>query len=112
MIVDDLTLDVAGFERGTGWALKPEGACRGEVCVPLPDDRTAATVAERLGMPVLHDDTTGADVWAIGPASVTGRTLQTATVPADFELPDLDGNPFQLSSLHGRKVLLVAWASW
>jgi hypothetical protein len=25
---------------------------------------------------------------------------------------DRDGKPFRLSSMHGRKVLLVAWASW
>ena len=31
---------------------------------------------------------------------------------AELELPDVDGNLFRLSSLRGRKVLLVAWASW
>ena len=30
----------------------------------------------------------------------------------DLELPDVDGNPFKLSAMHGRKTLLVAWASW
>jgi cytochrome oxidase Cu insertion factor (SCO1/SenC/PrrC family) len=33
-------------------------------------------------------------------------------VAADPELIDRDGNPFRLSSLHGRKVLLVAWSSY
>jgi hypothetical protein len=27
-------------------------------------------------------------------------------------LPDRHGNPFSLSALHGKKILLVAWASW
>jgi hypothetical protein len=100
----------------TGWTIKPEGACLGEVCVPLPaevrrDDGTldAPALAERLGAPLLHDD--AHDVWALGPATVSGRALATAKAP-DLELPDLDGNPFRLSSLRGRKVLLVAWASW
>ncbi|MEA3019919.1 MAG: Redoxin, partial [Actinomycetota bacterium] len=35
----------------------------------------------------------------------------TAEAP-ELTLPDLDGNPFSLSTLHGQKVLLVAWASW
>jgi hypothetical protein len=116
VILDRLDVDTDSFEARTGWLIKPEGACRGDVCVPLPATaRTAegrldvATVAERLRMPLLHDDSHG--VWALGPASVTGRTLDTAEAP-DLTLPDLDGNPFKLSSLHGRKVLLVAWASW
>ncbi len=96
--------------------MKPEGACKGDICVPLPDGPGAPTatspspvLAERLGMPLLHDDAN--QLWALGPASVSGRALDTAEAP-DLELPDVDGNPFKLSSLHGKKVLLVAWASW
>jgi hypothetical protein len=65
-------------------------------------------VAERLGMPLVHDATTGR--WVLGPEG-GGRALTTATAP-DLELPNVDGEPFRLSALHGRKVLLVAWASW
>jgi hypothetical protein len=99
-----------------GWAVKPEGACRGDVCVPLPaearldgDRLRIDVVAERLGAPVVHDDERG--VWSVGPATVGGRAIATAEAP-ELELPDLDGNVFRLSSLRGKKVLLVAWASW
>lgn len=103
------------FADGTGWDPKPEGLCRGEVCVPAPgarrDDGTVdvAAAAERLGMPLVHDVDHG--VWALGPSTTTGKVLSTATAP-DPELIDRGGNPFRLSSLHGRKVLLVAWASY
>lgn len=103
------------FAEGTGWEPKPEGLCRGEVCVPAPgalrDDGTVDVIAaaERLGMPVVHD--VDHDVWAIGPGTSTGRVLSTAVAP-DPELIDRGGNPFRLSSLHGRKVLLVAWSSY
>jgi len=65
-------------------------------------------VADRLRMPLLHDDSY--NIWALGPES-GGRALASAEA-ADPELITVDGNPFKLSSLHGRKVLLVAWASW
>ena len=117
MILQELALDAHEFERRTGWAIKPEGACKGEVCVPLPAEARRAdgrfdapAVADRLGMPVVADAEHG--VWALGPeTAVTGRALTTAVAP-DLVLPGADGNPFKLSSLHGQKVLLVAWASW
>ena len=116
MILERLDLTTDEFAAGTGWTIKPEGACLGDICVPLPAEvRTAegridvTTAADRLRMPLLHDEAHG--VWSLGPASVTGKALATAEAPA-LTLPDLDGNPFDLASLHGRKVLLVAWASW
>jgi len=117
VILHDLTVDQHDFETRTGWAIKPQGACKAEACVPLPpetrlgDGRLEASVlSERLGMPLVADEAHG--LWALGPeTAVTGRALTSAVAP-DLVLPDADGNPFKLSSLHGQKVLLVAWASW
>jgi hypothetical protein len=117
IITDDRldTLTAAEFAAGTGWDPKPQGLCRGEVCVPAPGSLRAdgtvdvAAAAGRLGMPIVRDE--AHRVTAVGPGSTTGRTLSTAAAP-DPELIDRDGNPFHLSSLHGRKVLLVAWASY
>jgi hypothetical protein len=96
----------------TGWELRPEGLCKADRCVPLPDsdaDRLdAELLSERLGMALLHDEAHG--LWALGPES-EGRMLASAKLP-DLTLPDRDGNPFSLTSLLGSKVLLVAWASW
>jgi hypothetical protein len=107
----DAAVDPAELERRTGWAIKPEGACKGAVCVPLPKDEplTAAVLRDRLGMPLVGDESLG--VWALGPSSATGRALDTAEVP-DLVLRDLDGKAFALSSLRGRKVVVAAWASW
>jgi hypothetical protein len=33
---DGLWLDLPQLERLTGWTMKPEGACKDIVCVPLP----------------------------------------------------------------------------
>jgi hypothetical protein len=116
MIITDLeNVTIEAFSAATGWDSKPEGLCRGEVCVPAPgarrDDGTidVRLAAERLGMPLVNDEISG--TWALGPGTSTGRVLSTAAA-ADPELIDRQGQPFRLSSLHGRKVLLVAWASY
>lgn len=101
------------FERGTGWALRPEGACWGDVCVPLAgvalgDGVDVATLAERLGMPMVRHS---ADLATLGPATFGGHALFTAEAP-DLILPDLEGNPFDLRSLRGQKVVLVAWSPY
>ena len=101
------------FEAGTGWRLKPEGACRGEVCIPLSqpagDPVDVARVAKDLGMPLIASPEYG--LWALGPASIAARALASAQAP-ELRLPDLNGKEFQLSSLRGRKVLLYAWAPY
>jgi hypothetical protein len=116
VILEQLDASADDIAEATGWSVKPQGACRGDVCVPLPDEvrrddgRIAVdALAAKLGMPLLHDEDHG--VWALGPATFGGHALATAEAP-ELTLPDLDGNPFSLSSLHGKKVLLVAWASW
>jgi hypothetical protein len=84
VIVDSPELPIGDFERQTGWLLKPEGACRGGVCVPLPpQERTIhlGLVAERLGMGVVHDE--GHCLWAVGPSTVNGRALESTKAP-DF----------------------------
>jgi hypothetical protein len=115
MLLERLRMPVDDFETGTGLALKPQGACRGEVCVPLPPDAVrdgvvdVAAVAERLGMPLVDDAEAG--LWALGPETLSGHALPSAQAP-DLVLPDLDGAEFRLSSLRGQKVVIVSWAPY
>ncbi len=109
MITDTLDLSAEEFASGTGWDIKPEGACKGEVCVPLPDGYSAAHAAERLGMAIVSHEASGLS--AFGPESLSGRALVTAKAP-EVVLPDLDGKAFRLSSLRGKKVVVVAWAPY
>lgn len=116
MPVPRVDLTASEFLHATGWEIKPEGACRGDVCVALPDLPTDAegrfdsrVVAERLGMPIAHDPAHG--LWALGPQSGNRRVLDGAQMPP-LALPDFDGSMYDLESSRDRKVLLVAWASW
>ena len=119
---DNLWLTDADLTRASGWELKPEGACIGDVCVPIPPARASefvrdggrafnlAALAGHLGQPVVHDDTNGA--WYFGEAAAKRRATLASLEAPDFALPDLDGKIHRLSDYRGKKVLLAAWASW
>ncbi len=110
MLLERLDLSPTEFQEISGWEIKPEGACKGDSCVPLPDGPfDVGVTAERLGMALVAEP--AEQIWALGPESVSGRAL-TSTDASDFALPDLDGNEFRLSSLRGQKVLLLAWAPY
>jgi hypothetical protein len=108
VIVERLDRPPDELTRRTGWEIKPQGACRGEACVPLRDPFDVRDFADRLGMALVRDKRH--DIWALGPESV-GRTLASALLP-DIVLPDRDGEDFALRSLRGTKVFMIAWASW
>jgi hypothetical protein len=115
VILDDAPVDPATFAAGTGWELKPEGACQGEICVPLPDAAVGDAVdvdavAGRLGMPIV--EAPGRGLRAVGPATLGGRALATVAAP-DLELPLVvtDGT-WRLADQRGRRSVIVAWAPW
>ena len=113
MIVSNLRVSRIEFEQGSGWAIQPEGACRGDVCVPLRGAGTGEKfdlqpVANALGMALVEDP--GYGLWAVGPPT-GGRALSSAALPS-ITLPEWRGGSFSLGSLRGTKVLLLAWASW
>ncbi len=108
MILQRLDEPPAELEARTGWAIKPEGACREDVCVPLNRPFDVRDLAERLRMALVHDE--ARDVWALGPES-DAPALAGARLP-DIVLPDRHGEDFALRSLRGTKVFMIAWASW
>lgn len=113
MVLDDLVISRQRFETGTGWHFAPEGACKGDICIPLdppPGEQVdVRALGRQMGLPLVGEEALG--VWALGPESIGGRALTTAEAP-DLRLPDLDGREFALSSLRGRKVLVYAWAPY
>lgn len=111
-------LSATGVRDALGWELKPQGLCRGERCVPVRDPSDFANakgidlelLAATLGQPLALD----ADerVAALG-APVAERAASLASLEApDFRLPDLAGRMHALSEQRGKKVLLIAYASW
>lgn len=112
MISRTIEVEAPDFERATGWAITPEGACRDDRCVPLPSPMSDAVdlrvIAERLNMPLINDE--AVELWCLGPEA-GGKALTSAQAP-ELELHDWRGETFHLSSLRSQKVLLLAWAPW
>lgn len=113
-----VTLAPAALEDALGWELKPEGLCREGACVPVRDfgDRVnadgvdLAAFAELMDRPLALDAAEG--VASLG-ASARDRGVRLNTLEApDFSLPDLSGRRHSLSEYRGKKVLLIAYASW
>jgi len=117
---DNLWLSNADLTRATGWELKPQGACLGDRCVPIPAGGESQFIrpglfnlsafARHLGVPFVHDKQHA--LWSFSDApDEIGNRLRSLQAP-DFTLPDLDANLHSLSDYRGKKVLLMSWASW
>jgi hypothetical protein len=115
---DALRTAVADLATATGWELKPEGLCRGSVCVPLRDGALARdgvldlhAFAAALRAPFVVDEVAGIAVLG---TSVAERAAERAgmRVAPEQRLLDLDGNVHHWSELGRKKKLLTAWASW
>jgi hypothetical protein len=115
MLTSTLEMAAGELHELSGWEIKPEGACKAEQCIPLPaavhrpgGRIDLAAFAEHLAMPMTSDEAHG--LWAFGPPS-GGKVLVSATVP-DLVLSDLDGHTYDFAGARGRKILMIAWASW
>ena len=125
VITDDGTREVEGTRVSpaellevTGWELKPEGLCRGDVCVPtrgrgdveVNGGVDLAIVADLLGQPFVVDDEKSVAVLGTSVATRT-QQLNDANVH-DLVLRDFDGKDVAWSSIGRKKKVFVAWASW
>lgn len=111
---DALFVPHDALAAATGWHVEPQGACQGDVCIPLPPaarrDGAAdlAHLARALGRPVVREGAT----WLVGEAAADRAAGLASLVAPDFELPDLAGRLHRLSQYRGRKVAILSWASW
>jgi hypothetical protein len=115
---DRVLLTPADLERSLGWSLKPQGLCRGDVCLPVTPSAGVVkegrvdldAVADVLGRPLAKDAAAGAA--CLGDSAAERRSVMKGGLAPDFTLPDLSGRSHSLGDYRGRKALLIAWASW
>jgi len=113
---DALWIQMADLKGINGFELKPQGACREDICIPIPRPMMNGTrfnlsaFAQRVGQRVVADP--AMRVWSFGEIPVVrGAFLESRQAP-DFSVPDRKGRLVRLSQFRGKKVLVVTWASW
>ena len=111
-------LEPGGLEDALGWDYHDGQLCSDAMCIPITDEAALVrdggielgAFARALDRPLAVDVEERA---ACLGASARERTQTLASQHApDFTLPDLAGRSHSLSEHHGKKILLVAWASW
>jgi len=108
---DGLLLSPEALLAATGWELKPQGLCQGDVCVPasLAAPVDLSDVAALLGRPLTHEVLGDRVVAVLGePAGVVAGRGESAP---PLSLPDVDGEPVQVGGT-GRKTAVVAFSTW
>jgi len=116
----ELWLSTTDTTAITGWSMKPEGFCKGDVCVPTPlgqadnfvrrDAINVSAFWELMAKPVVRS--ANADVWLLGESASNRNDSMLSLEAPNFTLPDLDGNLHSLTDFRGKRVLLITWASW
>ena len=115
---DRVLLSPEAVTTALGWDVEPEGLCREGLCVPIPAGSKLVTpdgidlreLASVLDRPLAVDAAERAAYLGVS-AGDRARALASLRAP-EFTLPDLDGRPHSLSGHRGKKILLVAYASW
>ena len=115
---DRVLLSPETLRDALGWELHEGTLCNDAMCVPLPAGSSLASggpldlaeVARVLDRPLAVDVAEGA-AYLGASARERAEALSSLLAP-DFTLPDLEGRLHSLSEHRGKKVLLVAYASW
>ena len=111
-----LWIQQADLPSINGFELKPQGACREDICIPIArpmirGNRFNLTAfAQRIGQRVVADPAMG--VWSFGEIPVVRGAFLESRIAPDFSVPDRKGRPVRLSQFRKKKVLVVTWAAW
>jgi hypothetical protein len=110
----DLWVRAADLPSINEFELKPEGACRADMCIPAAKNLKSGEwfnlsgFARKLGQTVVTDS----GVWSFGEIPVVRGNFYNSRMAPDFAAPDRKGRVVHLSDFRGKKVLVVTWASW
>lgn len=110
----DLWVGAADLPRINQFTLKPAGACRADMCIPVPKALKSGEwfnltgFAQRVHQSYVAED----GVWSLGEIPLIRGDYYQSRIAPDFAVPDRKGRVVHLSDFRGKKVLVVSWASW
>ena len=110
----DLWIPTAELPRINQFVVKPQGACRADICIPLGKDLKSGNwlnltgFARKVRQAYVHEGS----LWSFGEMPVLRSGFLQSRLAPDFAVADRRGQPVRLTDFRGRKVLLLSWASW
>ena len=110
----DLWVLSKDLPRINEFEVKPQGACRADVCIPLAKTLKSGEwfnltgFAHKIGQTVVADQ----GVWSFGEIPVLRGGFYNSRIAPDFAVPDRQGKVVRLSDFRGKKALVTTWASW
>ena len=113
-----VSLALTDFERLSGWSLKPEGLCKGAVCVPVKNSQLLSDgmnidlleFSRMVNQNIIVDSQYR--VAAFGEQAPSRAESMKSLDAPNFTLPDIHGKQVSFSDFNRRKRLLLAWSSW
>jgi hypothetical protein len=110
----DLWVRSTDLPRINEFELKPQGACRADLCIPIAKNLKQGEWFNLTGFARNIKEAVVADsgVWSFGEVPVLRGSFVNSRVAPDFAVPDRKGRMVHLSDFRGKKVLVVTWASW
>ncbi len=110
----DLWVLSKDLPRVNEFEVKPQGACRADVCIPLSKTLKHGEwfiltgFARKIGETVVTDQ----NVYSFGEIPVLRGGFYNSRIAPDFAVPDRKGKVVHLSDFRGKKALVITWASW
>jgi hypothetical protein len=104
----------ADLPRINEFQVKPQGACRADICIPISKQLkngewfNLTGFAHKIGETVVADS----GVWSFGEIPEVRGNFYSSRIAPDFSVPDRTGRVVHLSDFRGKKVLVITWASW
>lgn len=112
---NDLWVRKSDLKKINDFEVKPQGACREDLCIPIPKNLqrgewfNLSGFARKTGEMVIKDD---AGVYSFGEIPLVRGAFYNSRVAPDFAVPDRKGRVVHLTDFRGKKVLVITWASW